>query len=117
MTWTKALTDEQERKLVVDFEDGFKVIELVDRYGVSKSTVGRILADYGARKSKNQPKGKGMQTRKTKRAKAKGRVLKPCGTNAAYQRHKKNGEYPCIPCVEAHAAEQKRWSDAKKEKK
>lgn len=30
-----------------------------------------------------------------------GRQLKPCGTNAAYERHKYNGETPCQECVKA----------------
>lgn len=31
-----------------------------------------------------------------------GRELRPCGTEAAYQRHRYNGEAPCAECVEAH---------------
>lgn len=31
------------------------------------------------------------------------RELKPCGTDAAYQRHKKRGEEACDPCKDAHA--------------
>ena len=29
--------------------------------------------------------------------------LKPCGTNAAWVRHRKHGEKPCYPCRIAHA--------------
>lgn len=32
------------------------------------------------------------------------RVLKPCGTKAAYNRHLRWGEEPCEPCVEANRA-------------
>ena len=100
-------SDEQERRLVVDYEDGFKVVQLVTRYGISESTVYLILADYRApRKDGSRKK------RKPLRAQAKGRVLKPCGTNAAYQRHRKKGEY-YVPCTEAHAREQKEYSDGK----
>ena len=109
MTWTKALTDEQERKLVVDHEDGFRPKQLAQRYGVSESTVYRILADYRAKRTK----GDVRKFRKPLRAQAKGRVLKSCGTNAAYQRHRNKGEV-CLPCIDAHAADQKKWSDAKK---
>lgn len=112
MPWKKALTDEQERKLVVDHEDGFRVVELVKRYGVSESTVYRILADHRAPRTL----GNKNKHRKPLRAQAKGRTLKPCGTQAAYVRHIRNNEQACLPCVDAHAAEQKRWSDAKKEK-
>lgn len=31
------------------------------------------------------------------------RELRPCGTPAAYQRHRKNGEEPCFVCKLAHA--------------
>lgn len=31
-----------------------------------------------------------------------GRQLKPCGTEAAYKRHKRNGEAPCDACARAH---------------
>lgn len=32
------------------------------------------------------------------------RKLQPCGTPAAYRRHLRNGEKPCLPCARAHAA-------------
>lgn len=32
------------------------------------------------------------------------RSLQPCGTRAAYRRHKRHGETPCPPCREAMAA-------------
>lgn len=109
MTWKKALTDAQERALVVDYEDGFKVVQLVDRYSISESTVYRILADYRApRKDGSRKK------RKPLRAQAKGRQLKPCGTNAAYQRHRRKGEI-CLPCIDAHARDQKEWSDGRQD--
>lgn len=31
------------------------------------------------------------------------RLIQPCGTDAAYQRHLRQGEMPCDPCVFAHA--------------
>lgn len=31
------------------------------------------------------------------------RKLQPCGTPAAYRRHLRNGEKPCLPCARAHA--------------
>ena len=31
------------------------------------------------------------------------RELRPCGTPAAYRRHLRNGEKPCLPCARAHA--------------
>lgn len=32
------------------------------------------------------------------------RELRPCGTEAAYQRHLRHGEEPCEACDRAHAA-------------
>ncbi|MCP2339213.1 hypothetical protein [Actinomadura rupiterrae] len=32
------------------------------------------------------------------------RTLQPCGTRAAYKRHKRRGEQPCEPCRQANAA-------------
>jgi hypothetical protein len=34
----------------------------------------------------------------------KGRTLSPCGTHAAYNRHVKRGEDPCMPCRKADNA-------------
>lgn len=33
--------------------------------------------------------------------------LSPCGTHAAYERHRNHGEYPCEPCRTAESAYQK----------
>lgn len=30
------------------------------------------------------------------------RAVEPCGTDAAYERHRRHGEEPCGPCREAH---------------
>src|SRR5690349_14094734 len=96
----RKLTPEQELELVVDHEDGFTPKELTIRFKVSVRTVHRILARHGSR----------LADRKTRRPRKmerwrepKPRELKPCGTNAAYQRHRRKGEYPCTPCLEAHA--------------
>lgn len=32
-----------------------------------------------------------------------GRVLSPCGTEAAWRRHQRHGERPCYTCRAAHA--------------
>lgn len=38
------------------------------------------------------------------------REVKPCGTRAAYYRHKRNGETPCQACVDAkRAADRETW--------
>lgn len=99
------LNEEQRRRLVVDHEDGFKRTELAERYGISLRTVFRILADYEARKTIGR-----KTRRKPGRLEKKNVPLKPCGTNAAYNRHIRKGELACDPCLAAHAAEQKRWS-------
>lgn len=38
------------------------------------------------------------------------RVVKPCGTNAAYVRHIKAGEKPCDPCRIAHNTYARSWT-------
>lgn len=40
---------------------------------------------------------------------AQPRELRPCGTEAAYQRHIANGEIPDEACLVAHALEFRRW--------
>lgn len=42
------------------------------------------------------------------------RELKPCGTDAAFQRHRRRGETPCEPCREAHAAKKRRTDEARR---
>lgn len=37
------------------------------------------------------------------------RTLQPCGTEAAYQRHRRRGEQPCEPCAEARRAKKREW--------
>lgn len=102
------LTKEQERRLVVDYSDGIASPSLVIKYGVSESTVWRILADYGA------PKRHSVRTKRKPLRKSSTKKLKPCGTNAAYARHIRNGESPCLKCTDAHSANQKEWHDGKR---
>lgn len=91
----KALSVDQEKQLVVDHEDGFTIKALADRHGVSQSTVHRTLARQGVKHK--------HRTRKHRaKPKSNPRRLKPCGTEAAYRRHKRHDEYPCIQCLEAH---------------
>lgn len=40
------------------------------------------------------------------------RKLKPCGTRAAYERHRARGEDPCLRCRVANAARTSRLRDA-----
>lgn len=37
------------------------------------------------------------------------RQLRPCGTQAAYDRHLRNDEKPCDPCKRAHADALREW--------
>jgi len=96
MTFKPALTPEKEKELCVEWEDGWSIDELTIIYRVSRRTVFRVLAKH------NMPLAKPRTTKRRKRKKP--RTLQPCGTNAAYQRHRRKGEYPCPPCLEAHAA-------------
>lgn len=97
MPFTSALSDEQKKKLVVDYEDGFKIIELAKRYSISVSTVYRYLAAAGQMQIRDRRYKRKAPAREP-------RVLMPCGTDAAYRRHKRKNEYPCSACLEAHSA-------------
>ncbi len=108
MAFQRALTIEQEKELVVDYEDGWTVNECSVIYRVSIRTVYRILSDHGARLYR--PK----TSRKRKPRPKKPRELKPCGTNAAYQRHNRAGEYPCTACLEAHSENVKAYKNKEK---
>jgi transposase len=98
VAFKRALTPEQEEELVEDYADGWSINDVSVIYRVSIRTVYRILADHQV------PLKKKRSRRKRKPREKKPIVLQPCGTNAAYQRHRKKGEYPCTPCLEAHAA-------------
>lgn len=97
MAFQKKLTPKQTRELLVDYQDGWKVAELSVIYRISIRTVYRILAEHEV------PRQKGKRKRKPAKRPKPPRELYPCGTNAAYARHKRKGEYPCTPCLEAHA--------------
>lgn len=104
----RALTDEQELALVQDHSDGWRPTELTIMYKVSIRTVYRTLAKHDAGPT-NPKKGGNKKRKKKKRPE-----LKPCGTNAAYVRHKKKGEYPCTPGLAAHAADVKTYKEKSK---
>ncbi len=97
MTFKRALSPESEHDLLKDHEYGATQPELLATYGISSSTLYRILAWHGIprRNGSSEPR-KGPSEAPTIR-------LKPCGTNAAYQRHRRAGEYPCAKCLSAHA--------------
>lgn len=97
MTFQRALTPEKEHDLLTDYKYGAPVKELMANYGVSSSTVYRMLAYHEVpRRNKPQEARKGPSEAPTIR-------LRPCGTNAAYQRHRRAGEYACTSCLSAHA--------------
>ena len=45
------------------------------------------------------------------------RELEPCGTRAAYQRHRRAGEEPCGPCREAMRAANRQFEEARPTRK
>ena len=45
------------------------------------------------------------------------RELKPCGTRAAYQRHRRAGEEPCDPCREAMRAANRQFEESRPPRK
>lgn len=106
VAFKRSLNPEQEKALAVDYEDGWTTQELSVMYLISVRTVYRILADQGAKRRSKKTRKK----RKPSYSKAP-KEPKPCGTNAAYQRHRTNNEYPCSACLEAHTADVKRYKD------
>lgn len=98
LTFPRSLTPEQEEELCEDYLDSiWSINDLSVIYRVSHRTVYRVLARHQI------PLRVRKGRRKRKEPVKKSRELKPCGTNAAYQRHRARGEYPCTPCLEAHA--------------
>ena len=92
----------------MDWKAGLTVSELSLTYKVSERTVMRRLTDSGVNYRVNRRK----QRRKTTVIWTPVE-LKPCGTNAAYARHKRNGEYPCDACLAAHAADVAKYQPPK----
>jgi hypothetical protein len=97
MTFQRALSPEKELMLVAEYEDGWNINELSIIYRVSERTVYRVLGRH------NVPKKFNKRLRYAKPKPKKEPKLYPCGTNAAYQRHRRKGEYPCSACLEAHS--------------
>lgn len=95
----KRLTPYQAAQLASDIANGMTKVEAAAKYGISRTTVFRTL-----KRGELKP-GPPKQPKK----------LKPCGTNAAYQRHRKKGER-CWKCSEAHAKEIKRWKNREQRK-
>lgn len=65
--------------------------EVASRYGVTQSAVSTWLRGTTRADSGLVP----------------ARKLKPCGTRAAHERHRRNGETPCDPCRDAERQEQR----------
>lgn len=105
MTFQRKLSPETEKMLVAEYEDGWTVNELTIIYRVSTRTVYRLLSEHG--------KLRRDRKKRAPRKRSKKKELKPCGTNAAYARHKRKGEYPCTPCLEAHAADVAKYKENK----
>lgn len=93
MAFKAKLSNIEAAKLVVDVRQyGMTQTAAALKYGVSRRTVNRIL-DPERGVSKKPP-------------------LKPCGTVAAYRRHLRKKEVPCLKCSAANAA----YTDACKKK-
>ncbi len=92
----KKLTEVQIEELLEDYADGYSVNDCSVIYRVSIRTVYRILAEYNAKGPKRRRKPG------PRKKKPPPRELKPCGTEAAYRRHKRKKEYPCTACLAAH---------------
>lgn len=109
MTFKPSLTEAQRRELINEYlsENDWTINELSVMFKVSKRTVWRILQEANvSRPPLRHHKKSAFRLQRVKPSKVKPkkkRELLPCGTNAAYHRHRKAGEYPCSDCLAAHA--------------
>lgn len=115
MTFKAKLSPTKVLELHADYANGYSVDELMIIYRVSRRTIYRHIANFkGVRKEPIKlPTGVHRKKKHANQYSAQ-KDLKPCGTNAAYERHRDNGEIACGPCLTAHARDVKK---AKKRKK
>lgn len=87
---TRKRTTQRDRlEIILSHEYGESISSLSRRLGYSRNTVRKVIQRGDYRDTYIQ-------------------VASPvlmCGTNAAYWRHKRAGERPCLDCYAAHAAE------------
>lgn len=91
MTFRPIFSPTEAAKLATLVAQGRTKASLAREYGVSVSTIRRTI-----NRDEKPP-----------------RELLPCGTNAAYQRHRLKGER-CPECSYAHALEIQRWKNVQK---
>ena len=90
MTFQRVFTRTQELEILNAMARGVPQEHLARKYGVSRRTIYRVRERAAA-----EP--------------APVRELKPCGTVAAYRRHKRADEYPCTACLAANARDQEKY--------
>ena len=98
MTFKSSLTPQQSAAMITDIANGMSKPDAAKKYGISLRTVYRKL-----KLPASAPPG--INTKYLIRQ------PKPCGTNAAYRRHKNHGEYPCTACLAAHAEDVKKHKE------
>lgn len=89
----RRITVEQSAAIKKARAEGVMVKDLAKQYGVCLGTI----AAHAAGKVLRPP------------------PLEPCGTNAAYQRHVKKKEKPCLLCTDAHSEWHREWRKANRE--
>ncbi len=98
----RKLTPRQARELANDLVNGMTVAKAVEKYKISRGSVYYYRRDHEYGRDSIP------------------RILLPCGTDAAYARHLRKKEKPCLDCYEAHALEmqrRRRLMEKKKENK
>lgn len=86
------LSSSQVAKAVAAYSRGESIAVMSLAYNVSPQTLRRAIY----RAIREQPE-------------KSSRALKPCGTNAAYERHRRNGEVADDACLAAHRAARLVW--------
>lgn len=84
----KRTTPADRLEIVLAHEFGESISQISRDSGFSRATVSRVL---------------GRRASPAVEYSRVGPRANPCGTNAAYWRHRRRGERPCLECYEAHA--------------
>jgi hypothetical protein len=79
--------------------------EIVVALGVSSDVVDKAMRRMDTITHPAQPRPKKVVTSTPRTG------LMPCGTRAAYERHRRRGEEPCRPCFEAKSIRNARYRE------
>jgi hypothetical protein len=81
--------------------------EAAARQGITRQAVQNLLSrrGYSYRALVAERRAIKAEVEACRKVVNRSRRLAPCGTRAAYARHLFHGEEPCVPCLDANAAD------------